>query len=386
MDNNECGLLNDYIKHILYPQLADAPELRELDGDFRELGEKLRSLREDVEEIRSCLTALNAGDLSVEVPEKDGFLYGELRQLRDTLSQLQKQKEEGERAVQWKSCVIFSYNELLRTLTKRRNEWVFIADEESSEIIYCNRRAQKMYEDFSYCQNCGHCVPFREELASWRGERKYQSWERQEDDRVFYQITTFPLEWQERPAWVHLVRDITDEKKEKNNLKTKAYHDPLTGVYNRLFFMEYLERLLSSGTDFVLGYLDLDGLKVINDRFGHNEGDACIQAFTHVIKRMFRSTDIFSRIGGDEFCLILENCECSVAEQKMEMALQAFEDCGSRYRCSFSYGLVEVCGSAQTPVTKDEVLRSADKEMYQCKSRHRTARENAAQAPERRNG
>lgn len=386
MDNKECRLLNDYINYILTPQRADAPDLGELDGDFRELGEHLQSLRRAVEETRNCLAALNAGDFSAEALKQDGFMNGELSQLRDTLQQLRMRDEEGEKNVQRKSRVIFSYNELLRALTRRQNEGVYISNEESSEIIYCNRRVQKMYEDSSLCQNCGHCVPFRDELAGWRGERKYQKWERQEDGGVFYQITTFPIEWQDRPAWAHLVRDITNDKKEKDNLKTKAYYDPLTGVYSRLYFMEYLEKVLFCRTDFIIGYLDLDGLKSINDHFGHNEGDACIQAFARVVKRMFRNTDVFARIGGDEFCIILENCELSVAKQKMEMALHEFECCDSRFPCSFSYGLLEVNGSADPPMMKDEILRRVDEEMYRCKNSHRTARDTVTQTPERRNG
>jgi diguanylate cyclase (GGDEF)-like protein len=96
-------------------------------------------------------------------------------------------------------------------------------------------------------------------------------------------------------------------------LKARADVDPLTELPNHRAFERELARSLAyvkrHGTGVALLYLDLDDFKRINDRHGHSAGDAMLQAVASVLRRHVRASDIVARIGGDEFALLLWNCD-----------------------------------------------------------------------------
>ena len=99
---------------------------------------------------------------------------------------------------------------------------------------------------------------------------------------------------------------MTDQLREREDvLVLEAHQDALTGIGNRHFLREKLEAALESGEGFLFCYCDLDHLKYVNDRFGHAEGDNYIRRFVDTVQGNIRRGDIFARIGGDEFCLLL---------------------------------------------------------------------------------
>ena len=115
----------------------------------------------------------------------------------------------------------------------------------------------------------------------------------------------------------------------------------------------------------------MDGLKYVNDTFGHMEGDMYIQNFVELIKRNFRTGDTFARTGGDEFCLVLTGCIKELMDRKMEEILKEFQMSDfSDYQCSFSFGIVEIPGKDNT-LTLDEIIQRADSIMYECKRRNK---------------
>jgi diguanylate cyclase (GGDEF)-like protein/PAS domain S-box-containing protein len=98
------------------------------------------------------------------------------------------------------------------------------------------------------------------------------------------------------------------QRAEIARLRRLAWRDELTGLANRRAFLERLEaemaRSLGAGTPFTLVLLDLDGLKDLNDTFGHHTGDAALRAFARALRRAVRADDLVARIGGDEFAVI----------------------------------------------------------------------------------
>jgi diguanylate cyclase (GGDEF)-like protein/PAS domain S-box-containing protein len=103
-----------------------------------------------------------------------------------------------------------------------------------------------------------------------------------------------------------IVRNITERKEIEKRIKYLSFHDYLTGLYNRAFFEEELKRLDSVRQiplSIVIG--DVNGLKIINDAFGHEKGDKLLKKIANVLKESFRSEDILARWGGDEFVAIL---------------------------------------------------------------------------------
>ena len=146
--------------------------------------------------------------------------------------------------------------------------------------------------------------------------------------------------------------------------------DDLTGLYNRrgltAFGEQALYRARRDGTMVALLFLDLDGLKKINDTLGHGAGDDALRAVAGVIGSTTRESDIAARIGGDEFCiLLLDDAGASVehvTRRIREAAAAARETYSLQAPLSISIGVLRV--EARTPGSIDELLAEADKSMY----------------------
>jgi predicted signal transduction protein with EAL and GGDEF domain len=109
--------------------------------------------------------------------------------------------------------------------------------------------------------------------------------------------------------WYGAVEDIHDRKLTEETLRWAAHHDDLTGLANRRLFRDRLQQALAgiSEANPATGLLvmDLDHLKQINDRFGHDAGDALLKEFAQRLRSVVRSVDTIARLGGDEFAVIL---------------------------------------------------------------------------------
>jgi diguanylate cyclase (GGDEF)-like protein len=103
-----------------------------------------------------------------------------------------------------------------------------------------------------------------------------------------------------------ILTNITAIKEKENQLYFQSYHDKLTGIYNRLYFEEELSRL-NTRRQFPLSIIigDVNGLKLINDAYGHDKGDEVLKNIAVLLKKNLRHEDILSRWGGDEFAIIL---------------------------------------------------------------------------------
>ncbi|WP_352400778.1 HD domain-containing phosphohydrolase [Anaerotignum sp.] len=105
---------------------------------------------------------------------------------------------------------------------------------------------------------------------------------------------------------VIVFRDFTDKKQKQEKITYLSYHDQLTGLYNRHFFQQMLKDLDTlENLPLSVVMLDVNGLKLTNDAFGHQMGDRLLQTITDAIKKFSREQDVASRIGGDEFVLLL---------------------------------------------------------------------------------
>ncbi|MHC1770196.1 MAG: histidine kinase N-terminal 7TM domain-containing protein [Flexilinea sp.] len=101
-------------------------------------------------------------------------------------------------------------------------------------------------------------------------------------------------------------RDVTEKEKYQKQIEYLSFHDHLTGLYNFRFFEEELKRLdTDRNLPLTVMMLDVNGLKMTNDTFGHNMGDALLKKVSEIIKQACRIDDIIARIGGDEFAIIL---------------------------------------------------------------------------------
>jgi diguanylate cyclase (GGDEF)-like protein len=137
--------------------------------------------------------------------------------------------------------------------------------------------------------------------------------------------------------------DITQRKRHENKMLADALSDPLTGVLNRRGFEQHAKTRVPTGVTGAVLYLDLNGFKSINDRFGHQAGDALLKAFGHRLASCLRPDDILGRLGGDEFAIILPNVAVEdakhVAERLVKTASDAYIIQGQEIRCTASVGI-----------------------------------------------
>jgi diguanylate cyclase (GGDEF)-like protein len=179
----------------------------------------------------------------------------------------------------------------------------------------------------------------------------------------------------------------------------QATHDPLTGVPNRLLFMDRLEQCLSrarrSGAIFVLCYVDIDGFKPVNDRHGHHAGDVLLGAIAGRLLETLRRSDTVARLGGDEFVLLMDEPESE------SQAFAAAERLGRRLAEPYILNaptlpetlVVEVSASIGVAVfptdarTDDALMKAADAAMYAAKQggRNRCVRATDLGTPPSRN-
>jgi len=162
----------------------------------------------------------------------------------------------------------------------------------------------------------------------------------------------------------------------QRTLLQMALRDDLTGLHNRRGFIALATQQLTwardSGQHMVMFFADLDGLKWINDRYGHGEGDRAISLAAACIKETFRRFDVTARLSGDEFvALIMEEPGRSAETicHRLQMNLAACAGAESAYKLSMSVGVAHF--DPDKPVTLQELMRQADTELYEHKRRNR---------------
>ncbi|OQA09325.1 MAG: Cyclic di-GMP phosphodiesterase response regulator RpfG [Firmicutes bacterium ADurb.Bin373] len=164
---------------------------------------------------------------------------------------------------------------------------------------------------------------------------------------------------------IESIRDVTEKKKAEEQLKYLSLHDPLTGLYNRTFFEEGMRRA-SDGRFDPIGIIicDLDGLKLINDSLGHDAGDSLLAAAAGIIGKTFRKGDIVSRIGGDEFAVLLTGSDEAAVEEAYLRLRSSFDNYNlTDPEIPLSVSIGFAVGSMET-ASVGELFKEADNNMY----------------------
>jgi diguanylate cyclase (GGDEF)-like protein len=170
-----------------------------------------------------------------------------------------------------------------------------------------------------------------------------------------------------------IARDITERKLALEELQNLSLTDDLTGLYNRRGFLTLAEQQMKhaqrSDEQSVLVFADLDGLKQINDSFGHQEGSNAIVKAARILKETFRESDILARLGGDEFTVLATVASTDRTEaikSRLQEKLRSFNTRHELdYKLSLSIGIARL--DPQSRLSIDELINRADAAMYEHK-------------------
>jgi diguanylate cyclase (GGDEF)-like protein/PAS domain S-box-containing protein len=182
--------------------------------------------------------------------------------------------------------------------------------------------------------------------------------------------------------FVSVMREVTERKQVEEQLRRNAFHDALTGLPNRLLFMERLTQTVSKAQQdktyqFAVLFLDLDRFKVINDSLGHLVGDQLLVSIARRLEACVNPGDTVARLGGDEFTLLLENFQderyaMQVAERVQESLARSFTIHGHEIFTSASIGITL---STTDFDRAEDLLRGADIAMYRAKAQGKACHE-----------
>jgi len=174
--------------------------------------------------------------------------------------------------------------------------------------------------------------------------------------------------------YILIIEDVSKQKALLNNLQHVAEHDALTGLYNRQYYADNLEKIIqmaheNKNYDIVCMFLDLDNFKYVNDTLGHMAGDRLLQEITSLLRSRMRKSDLLARIGGDEFSLIFHGIKLNEAIDLANEYRQCIDDYkftedGKSFNVGCSIGLAEMMPDIEN---KDELLSRADVACHEAK-------------------
>ena len=177
-------------------------------------------------------------------------------------------------------------------------------------------------------------------------------------------------------ALANVLADALERQATEDAIRDRALHDPLTGLPNRVLFVDRLEHALArlgrQQSLCAILFLDLDHFKLVNDSLGHQVGDELLAAAAPRLKQALRSSDTVARFGGDEFGVLLEDVASErdaieTAERIAAIFARPFVLSGSEHFVTTSIGIALARGGEQA----DELIRDADAAMYRAKDRGR---------------
>lgn len=175
-------------------------------------------------------------------------------------------------------------------------------------------------------------------------------------------------------------QDITELKQAEVEVRNLSMTDELTGLYNRRGFLVLTEQqqkvFRRAKNSFSLIYADMDGLKMINDTYGHQQGSDAIQQIAQILRESFRESDIIARLGGDEFTIFVSEivaCNMKIPLERLQENLRRYNERNLHpYALAVSIG--SICVKPDDESTIEELLIKADEMMYENKKRKKQAR------------
>ncbi|HEJ1102046.1 TPA: diguanylate cyclase [Pseudomonas aeruginosa] len=217
--------------------------------------------------------------------------------------------------------------------------------------------------------------PFQRAMQSGAGKTFAIPLQRADDSLGYFEATVSLIHdlQGELRGYRGIVRDVSDQIAYQQQLLEMAYRDPLTGLGNRKAFDEQLGQALlragSGGSELALLYLDLDRFKEVNDRFGHDIGDALLRTVAERVRSTLRQPDKAYRLGGDEFAVLLEDSQENNPQRLAERLLAALVQpiALNGERIDFVTPSIGIALYPRHAGDAEGLVRAADSAMYEAK-------------------
>lgn len=290
----------------------------------------------------------------------------------------------------------YSFN-ILRTVTDNSDNLVYVSDIVNNDLLFANKPLSETFklpvgqESTPKCWEVlqkgmeGPC-PFcpLQHMLDEDGNIIQENYSWQFQNTVtgnWYLIRDSIIKWIDgRLVHIETATDISIQKEYESVLERSALTDSMTGLFNREWGRRVLERIVEEDKAqqaACLVFLDLDGLKRVNDTYGHQAGDMLIKRTVKILEDNIRKSDLLCRWGGDEFIMILraEKAQAEIAMDKI-LAKIAAQNAKREFAfdLGFSYGLVEI--NSETATSIEAIISEADRKMYVDKLRRHTKQNN----------
>lgn len=191
-------------------------------------------------------------------------------------------------------------------------------------------------------------------------------WKRKDGTLIDVRVTAGKIRQKRKEIIFIIARDITERKRAEEQIRYLSFHDKLTGLYNRAYFEEALKRLNTKRQlplSLIIG--DADGLKLVNDGFGHQAGDKMLQKIAQIMKDSCRDEDIVARWGGDEFAVLLPKTKSKDAINICQRIKRSCQKIKEPTPLSLALGRATKNEPGQDI---EELLKAAEDKMYRQKS------------------
>jgi len=273
-------------------------------------------------------------------------------------------------------------NNLFQQLFDESNESIALLDEQAN-IIQVNRSFEKLFlykndnivglkidnlilpEELNY-----EGKNYSDEVIKGKDIKTECIRKNKNNERINVSLHAFQIKLGNGEIGIYAIyNDISKRISEVEKIKYLSSHDQLTGIFNRRYYKEEINRLnLSRRLPISIVIADIDGLKLVNDKYGHNEGDNYIKTVVGVINNTIRGEDIFARIGGDEFAIVLMETTKNAAKYIVDRINEKIYQINKKtaYNLGVSMGIAT---KTVERIALYDLITDADNRMYESKKK-----------------
>ncbi|MEJ8554562.1 diguanylate cyclase domain-containing protein [Tepidibacter sp. Z1-5] len=196
-------------------------------------------------------------------------------------------------------------------------------------------------------------------------------------NQIIGEVCISETDWEGKEAYLLSIRDTTEKVRIREKLKIQSLTDELTSLYNRRGFFSIVEHKIKfarrNKKGMVLFFIDIDGMKFINDNLSHNQGDCALVGAANILKDTFNANDVLARIGGDEFAVLCMNVNEQYGKKLINKLLDRQME--FNYKNNHPFNISMSIGYSyfdpENPIDIKELMVRADKLMYEHKKSNR---------------